>query len=181
MDKNTKNTFLEKNSENVKGVLTSDAFRTYLKIRGKSISFNAKYFSLYLVVILLLLVSALVFASTIKTAYFESSNETEGSLEHINRIKTNYQKNDAIKLEPVNKELSKLFEIPTGMKIVELDFENPMTNGLKVNDIIISISGKNIKNISDFESAINELAEDNIITYTVYRNGVFQDVTPFDE
>ena len=181
MDKDTKTTFSDSSSEKVNGVLTSDSFRTYLKLRGRKIPFNAKYFTLYLVVIILLLVSAFVFASTIKTAYFDSSDETESSLEKINTIKTDYQKNDAIKLEPVNNELSKLFEIPTGMKIVELDFENPMTSGLKVNDIIISISGKDIKNISDFESALNELAEDNFITYTVYRNGVFQDVTPFDE
>ncbi len=181
MDKDTKTLFSDNSSENVNGTLTSDSFRTYLKLHGKKIPFSAKYFTLYLVVILLLLVSVLVFASTIKTAYFDSSNETEEAIEKIKTIKTNYQKNDAIKLEPVNKELSKLFEIPIGMKIVELDFDNPVTNGLKINDIIISISGKDIKNISDFETAINDISEDTFITYTVYRNGVFQDITPFYE
>ncbi len=181
MDKHTQKTFSNEFSENVNGTLTSDSFRTYLKLRGKRSPFNAKHFTLYLVVIVLLLVSALVFASTIKTAYFDSSDEAKESFEKINTIKTNYQKNDAIKLEPVNKELSGLFKIPVGMKIVELNFENPMTSGLRVNDIIISISGKDIKNISDFEEAINELAKDNFITYTVYRNGAYQDITPFDE
>ena len=181
MDKDTKNILDDSSSENVNGVITSDSFRTYLKLRGKRIRFNAKYFSLYLVISLLLLVSVLVFASTIKTAYFDSSDETKESLEKIGTIKTYYQKNDTIKVEPVNSALSGLFEIPVGMKIVELDFENPMTNGLKVNDIIVSIAGKDVKNITDFNSAVDELAEDTFISYTVYRNGVYQTVTPFDE
>ena len=180
MDKDTKNTFSDNSSENINGVFSSDSFHTYLKLREKRISFNAKYFSLYLVVIVLLLVSALVFASTIKTAYFDSSDETKGSLEKINTIKTYYQKNDTIKLEPVNQELSGLFEIPVGLKIIELDLDNPMTNGLKVNDIIVSISGIKVINISDFELAVEELADDYFITYTVYRNGSYKNIIPFE-
>jgi S1-C subfamily serine protease len=56
-----------------------------------------------------------------------------------------------------------------------------LTNGLKINDIIVSISGKDVKNISEFNSAVDELAEDTFISYTVYRNGAYQTVTPFDE
>ena len=181
MDKDTKNAFSDNSVENVNGILTSESFRTYLKLRGKRIPFNLRYFSLSLIVIILLLVSCIIFASTIKTAYFDSSNETKDSFEKINTIKTDYLKNDTIKLEPVNQELSGLFEIPVGMKIVELNSNNPMTNGLKVNDIIVSIFGKDIKSISDFEDALKNIEEDSYVIYTVYRNGTYQTVTTLDE
>ncbi|MBR5322710.1 MAG: PDZ domain-containing protein [Clostridia bacterium] len=168
-------------NKNINGTLTSNSFRTYLKLHEKKHYFNIKYFSLYLVVIILLLVSVLIFASTIKKAYFNSASETKDTFDNINTIKTNYQNNDAIKLEPVSQELSGLFEIPVGMKIVELNSNNPITNGLKVNDIIVSVSGKTIKNFSDFEEAIESLEEENFLIYTIYRNGVYQTIPTLGE
>ncbi len=182
MDKNPKNILGNNTPENVKGVLTSDSFHTYSKLRETKLHFNLKLFALYFVVILLLVISAIIFASTIKTAYFDSSSETEESFDKINTIKSVYQDNDTIKVEPITDELSSLFEIPVGVKIVELDFDNPLFKGLKINDIIVAISGKNIQDISDMDLSaeeLEELRENPFITYTIYRNGIYKTITTF--
>ena len=182
MDNNNK-TLANKDdiSESVNGTLTSESFNTYTKLKNPKRRFNAKIFTLYSVIISLLLASALIFASTIKTAYFSNSNKTSDSNENINTIKTVYEHNDLLRVEPITQELSHLFDIPMGLKIIEISPDTPLFYGLKSNDIIVDISGESVHNIEDINKLVDRLSEDAFITFTVYRNGVYKKISPFED
>lgn len=181
MDKNTKKNFSSETDDGkVNGALSSDSFNIYSKLTRSRPRFDFRVLALYVIVSLLLAISVVIFASAIKTAYFSPPKETEDTIDKINTIKTNYQNNDSIKVEPITNELSILFDIPVGVKIVEIDINNPIFRGLKSNDIIISVSGKKVFNIEQIELAVSELSEEVFITYTVYRNGVYKEINPFE-
>ncbi len=168
-------------SENIKGALTSRSFQTYTLLRNPKKKFNLRVLTLYFFIITLLIASALIFAYTIKTAYSSPKIKTEPDNEYLNTIRSNYENNEIFKVENVSKEISGLFNVPTGVKIVEIDEPSPLYNGLKVNDIIVEISGKSINSIKDMEKIIQHIDENNYIFYTVYRNGVFKTINPYEE
>lgn len=180
LDKNTKKVFEQEiSSENVNGKLTSDSFNIYTKLQNPKQRFNIRIFLVYLLITSLLVASAVIFASTIKTAYFNKGSETEKD-NNINKIRTTYQNSSNLKVETITPELSELFDIPVGVKIIEIENNNPLFNGLKPNDIIVGISGKPIENITQFDTEVAMLGNEIFLTYNIYRNGAFKDIAPFE-
>ena len=168
-------------NEKVIGTQTSESFKVYSKLTDKK-TFNLSMILLYVLLTSLLLSSALIFASSIKAAYFTDSSKkphTE-SESNINTIKSSYQKNGSIKVETVTQEVAGLFGIPTGVKIIELNNEDPFFKGLRVNDIIVEVSGRKISSIEDMGFVDDNLTSDSFIIYTVYRNGAYKTIDPFD-
>lgn len=182
MDKNTK-THLYKNSldENVNAAVTSNSFYTYSKLQNKYNRISAKAVILYSGIAALLLASVLSFAFSIKAAFFNDEKDHSDSINNIETIKAVYQKNDLIKVEKITNELSGLYEIPTGVKILEIDAEHPLLKGLRVGDIVVQISGKSVNSISDMDIIMSTLSEESLVTFTIFRNGVYKTITPFEE
>lgn len=168
-------------NEKVIGPQTSESFKAYSKLTDKK-TFNISMILLYVLLTLLLLSSALIFASSIKAAYFTDSAKTPHaeSESNINTIKSSYQKNDSIKVETVTQEVANLFGIPTGVKIIELNNDDSLFRGLRVNDIIVEVSGRKISNIEDMGFVDDKLTSDSFIVYTIYRNGAYKTIDPFD-
>lgn len=169
-----------KTKENFNAAQTSEKFHIYSGIRDPRKRFDIKVISIYTIVILLLAASALIFASTIKKAFFNTPNETEPSINNIEKLKATSDYNQYIKVENVTGEVASIFGIPTGVKIVELDYDVPIFNGLKMDDIIVKISGNPITSINDMETILPELDEDTLVIFTVYRNGFYKDINPYE-
>lgn len=166
--------------ESFNAVQTSEKFHIYSGIRDPKKRFDIKVITLYTVVIILLTASALIFASTIKTAFFSKADETAPTYSNIDKIKSTSDYNEHIKVENVTDEISSLFGVPTGVKIIDLDRNHPIFNGLKLDDIIVKISGTPIDSIDDMEKILPVLDEDTLVVFTVYRNGFYKDVNPYD-
>lgn len=179
MDKNTKHNG-DKNIEAVKGTVTSESYNTYSAIRDPKKRYSIRTIVLTLVFALLIISSFFVFVNSIKTAYFNKAKETAPVESNLLRVKSEYDTNSFIKIETVTEDISEVFGIPIGVKIVEIASDSPIATGLKINDIIVKISGTKVTNINEFNSALKNLSTDDFITYTVYRNGDFQTVSPFD-
>lgn len=182
MDKNTK-TNLYKNGldENVNAAVTSNSFYTYSKLQKKSKRISAKAIALYSGIAVLLLASVISFAFSIKDAFFSDKENHTDSINNIETIKAVYQKNDLIKVEKITNELAGLYEIPTGVKIIEIDAEHPLLKGLRIGDIVVQVSGKSVNSISDMDNIISTLSEESLVTFTIFRNGVYKTITPFEE
>ncbi len=159
---------------------TSEKFNIYSGIRNPRRSFSIKVIALYSIVILLLTASAAIFASTIKTAFFSSPKETESSHTNLEKIKSTSDYNEYIKVENVTDEIASLFDVPTGVKILEINRDAPIFNGLKLHDIIVKISGTPIDSIDDMEEILPKLDKDMLVIFTVYRNGFYKDINPYE-
>lgn len=64
------------------------------------------------------------------------------------------------------------YGLPQGAAVKEVDPDGPAaTGGLKVNDIITHINGKEITGSSDLVSIVGEAAPGDVLKFTVYRKG----------
>jgi serine protease Do len=93
---------------------------------------------------------------------------------------SSYDSNSFIKIETVTKHIADVFGIPIGVKVIGISEASYISTGLKINDIIVKVSGKPISSINEFNTAINNLSAEEFLTYTVYRNGSYQVVNPYD-
>lgn len=167
--------------QNVNGHTTSESYMAYTVLQEPKRRFNWRVFLIYSFLAVVLVTSALIFLSSIKTAYFSSNSTPEEASYNINTIKSVCDNNESIKVESVTREISENFNIPMGVKIIELDRESPSLAGLKIDDIIVEISGKSVKSIDDIEVLFDRLEEENMITYRVYRNGMYTEINPYEQ
>ncbi|MBR5314954.1 MAG: PDZ domain-containing protein [Clostridia bacterium] len=177
MDNNTNK---HTNNEVVNGKLTSESYNTYSALRNPKQKIDVKSTVLCLVFITALLLSALIFISSIRTAYFNKPSETATEHTFLNKTKSSYDANSLFKFETVTKDISDVFNVPVGVKILNINEETPIATGLRINDIIVKVSGKNITTIDEFNKAINDLSTDDFLIYTVYRNGDYRTISPFE-
>ena len=169
---------LSLNNEVINGQVTSKSYETYSTLCNPKKKYNLKSVLLVLFFTVLLCVSVLVFSQLIKSAYFSNSNETEPSLI---KIKTECDNNDNIKVENVTKEISNVFGIPIGVKIIELSDESIVSSGLRTNDIIVKVNGTNITTIDELNVAMDSVSSGKVITLTIYRNGIYKSIVPYSE
>ena len=168
---------------NINGNVTSESFNTYSSIRNPKNNLRISKILLYLFILLLLVGSALIFVYSIKTAFFTPSVETTDTGANIKTIRTNYDNNEVIKVENVTNELSDLFNVPVGVRIIDFESQNSNFSGLQVNDIIVEVSGIDVSNIDDMDMAVKQsIATDGyVVTYKVYRNGVYTIISPQEQ
>lgn len=176
MDNNAKKSI---HNESVNGQTTSESYNTYSIIRDPKKKYNIRTIILATVISILFLASAFVFFNSLKTVYFSPSHETEAYESKIEKTRSNYQTNDIIKVESVTKDIANVFNIPVGVKIISLK-DDPISEGLEINDIIVKISGQVVENIDDLEKAFEQIETDEFISYLIYRNGSYHTITPFD-
>ena len=171
------------NFENVNGVKTVEGFDEYTRIKNRRFGFDVKLLLIYLLILALLITSACMFASSIYTAYSEETSNLENDSDSaFTKIKAPYQSNNCIKVQPIDSTVSEIYEIPVGLKIIELDNTNPSLNGLRVGDIIISCCGKNVYDIHDlYKNDTLLISEDHWLSYEIFRNGLYKTVSPFEE
>ena len=174
MDKNTRQI-----NEVVNGRTTSKSFKTYSNLRNPRGVFSFRSTIIILSLIILVTASVFVFFNSIKTAYFNKVEQTEEVNTNITRIKSKFDMNDAIKVENVTKKISDVFGIPVGVKVIEISEDSFASSLLKVNDIIVKVSGEDITNIKQLNSIIENSSDDEYLTYTVYRNGIYCEIDPF--
>ena len=164
-------------TENVNGNITSDSFKTYSVITSRRKKTNVCHVLFFGLIFVLVAASLFVFGYSLKNIFIkEDANKIEN--ENIKTISTFFEKNDAIKVELVTKEISEIFNVPRGIKIVELKKVHS-TEGLLVDDIITEISGMEIHCLDDLTRAYKATASKNTpISYKVYRGGSYQTITP---
>lgn len=178
MDNNTNKPSV--NNEVVNGQLTSESYNTYSALRNPRQNFNIKSTILCLVLISSLLLSTIIFIASIRTAYFNRPSESTAGHSVLKKTMSSYDSNSFIKIETVTKDIADVFGIPIGVKVIGISEASYISTGLKINDIIVKVSGKPISSINEFNTAINNLSAEEFLTYTVYRNGSYQVVNPYD-
>ncbi len=166
--------------ENTNGPLTSECFTAYSSLKNSKNKLNIPKIILFFLLTLLLSFSVFIFALNIKRAFFSKVGSVDTYCENLNKIKTKYDNNDNIKVENVTDEIASLFGVPIGVRIVELDSTSLPFTGLKIDDIIVRISGKEVTTIMDINNIVDSLAPDDPLLYTVYRNGVYRTINPYD-
>lgn len=168
---------------NINGNVTSESYNTYSSIRNPKNNLRISKITLYLFISLLLIGSALIFVHSIKTAFFTPSAETVDTGANIKTIRTNYDNNEVVKVENVTNELSDLFNIPVGVRIIDFESQNSNFSGLQVNDIIVEVSGIDVTNIDDMDMAVKQsIATDGyVVAYKVYRNGGYTIINPQEQ
>jgi len=183
LDKNN-NTFSTQNTtENVNGIKTVDGFNTYQSIKNQKFSFDKNLLIVYLVILVLLITSVFVFASSIYTVYSNDDSTTSSDGDSsFTKVKAVYQTNGSLKIQQIDSTIAEIYEIPVGVKIIEIDHTNPLFNGLKVGDIIVSCAGKDVFSINDlnFNTPYAPL-EEHFISYKIFRNGIYRTIIPFEE
>ena len=177
LDKNAKKNY-NSNFEVVNGRITSKSFKTYSNIQNPKNKYNLRTLALLIILTALIIASLLVFANSIKTAYFDDSKETQEINANIEKIKIHLDKNKTIKVENVTKEIADVFGLPVGVKVIEIAEDSLVSSLLKINDIIVKVSGKTITNIDQLNSIIEDSEYDEFLTYTVYRNGTYHIIDP---
>ncbi len=180
LDKNAKRNY-KPNLEVVNGRTTSKSFKIYSNIQNPKNKYNLRTIALLFILTALIIASLLIFANSIKTAYFEDSKETQELNPNIEKIKISLDKNKTIKVENVTKEIADVFGLPIGVKVIEIAESSYVYSLLKVNDIIVKVSGKDITNIDQLNNIIENSEYDELLTYTVYRNGSYREIDPLSE
>ncbi len=117
LDKNAKKNY-NSNFEVVNGRITSKSFKTYSNIQNPKNKYNLRTLALLIILTALIIASLLVFANSIKTAYFDDSKETQEINANIEKIKIHLDKNKTIKVENVTKEIADVFGLPVGVKVI---------------------------------------------------------------
>ncbi len=167
----------------ISGTYTNESYNLYSSISNNPKKANKKGIAFATVIISLIAISSIMFAFSIKSAYFKSGEtDTTNTPETVKSIKTDKDFNNDIKVENITDEISDLYNIPVGIKIVSINsVDNAYFNGLRANDIIVNISGTDVKSLDDATSIIDTLESDGMmITYTVYRNGTYKEISPYE-
>lgn len=167
----------------ISGTYTNESYNLYSSIsdRQKKTFKNSKAFAI--LIISLIAISSIMFAFSIKNAFFkEEEAVSTDTPETVKSIKTDEDFNSDIKVENITDEISALYNIPVGIKIVSVNsIDNEYLNGLRTNDIIVNISGTDVKSFDEATSIINSLQNEGMmISYTVYRNGVYKEIYPYE-
>ena len=178
MDNNTNKPSVS--NEVVNGQLTSESYNTYSALRNPKQNFSLKSTVLCLVLVTSLLLSTVIFIASIRTAYFNRPSESTEGHSFLNKTRTSYDANSFIKIETVTKDIAEVFGVPTGVKIIEFPEISDISTGLKINDIIVKVSGRPVSSIDEFNTVISNLSADEFLTYTVYRNGSYRTINPYD-
>lgn len=129
----------------------------------------------------LLTASAFLFVYSLSRQPDSSDVNNSHTDEKIKIVNTKFENNDSFKVENITGEVASVFDIPVGVKIVELNSDTDMYEGLRINDIIIEVSGEKITCIEDMNDAFEYLySTQDVLSYTVFRNGVYKTITPFE-
>ena len=174
------NKTFKKNSKNekVNGQTTSNSYNTYSSLDKNNKRIHTHTLFSIISVSILLIASIFVFASTIKTAYFNNRSNDEPTKSNLPKTVSKSDKTDILELENVTEDISKIFDIPVGVKIKKINTSSHLSSGLKINDIIVKIAGITISSIDDFNTAVESFEDDITFNYTVYRNGAYKTVDP---
>ncbi len=167
----------------ISGTYTNESYNLYSSISDNPKKANKKGIAFAAIIISLVAISSIMFAFSIKNAYFKSGEtDTTNTPETVKSIKTDENFNSDMKVENITDEISALYNIPVGIKIVSINsVDNDYLNGLRTNDIIVNISGTDVKSFDEATSIINSLQSDGMmITYTVYRNGTYKEIYPYE-
>ncbi len=167
----------------ISGAYTNESYTMYSSLCEKKKKANKAHIALSVLIIALLVISSIVFVLSIKNAFFENTDTGDTtSLDTVKSIKADSKDSGLMKVENITDDISELYNIPVGIKIVSINAEeNNYLNGLRINDIIVNISGTDVTSIEDVTKIINTLQNDSaMISYTVYRNGVYRDIYPFE-
>ncbi len=186
MNKDNRTFFNSSNTEpsdkNIKGALTRESYVTYSSLCPQKRKRNIPKLILYLTIAILIGCSVFIFASQIKKAFFnEKTDESDASNEALNIVKSSYEDYRSLKVEKVTPDISNIFNIPQGVKIIEIENNSFLSNYLKVGDIIVEISGESIYSLDDMNYILENTPFDNIISLRIYRNGVYKTITPYEE
>ena len=165
----------------VNGILTSESYHTYEKIRDPKKLFNFPKIITFTTLFVLLTASALLFVYSISKQPNDLVDNDSNTDEKIKIINTKFENNDSFKVENITYEVASVFNIPVGVKIVELNSDTDMYKGLRINDIITDISGEKITCIEDMNTVFEDIySTQDVLSYTVFRNGVYKTITPFE-
>lgn len=175
MDKNTNRNY-NSDTEVVNGNVTSKSYKIYSEIQDPKKRYNFRSVLLFLPLIVLVVLSVFIFANSIKTAFFDEPKESEELEDSFVTIKIKYDNNDTVKVENVTKEISKVFGIPVGVKIVDISEDLIVESGLRINDIIVRVDNTNVTTIDELNKAIETVNTEDYITYTIYRNGMYKNI-----
>ena len=179
--KNIENFYQDDKKTGVNGILTSESFNTYEKIRDPKKLFNVPKIIMFSTLFVLLTASALLFVYSLSRHPDDSVVNNPKTDEKIKIVNTKFENNDSFKVENITGEVASVFDIPVGVKIVELNSDTDMYEGLRINDIIVDVSGEKITCIEDMNAAFEYLySSQDVLSYTVFRNGVYKTITPFE-
>lgn len=163
--------------EMVNGTVTSDSYKAYASLQSQK---KTPVRKLIFTGLFLALISAAIvtFSFAIKRAYFEDRSDQSGESQKISTIDSYTSYGNYIQVETVTQQISQLFDIPVGLKIISLDLEFPLFTGLQANDIITSLSGTAIETLQDMDDFIKNLEDNSELTFTVFRNGKYHKISP---
>ena len=126
------------------------------------------------------LVSVILLIPTIKKVYFDHSTDAYLKNDINSIVRPQFEYGDSIKVENITKNISELFNVPMGVKVIDIDDSAPIFYGLEINDIIVQVSGKKIANVNDMHQAVSQFSNTEQIVYKIYRNNLYQDIYPSD-
>ncbi len=178
MDKNA-NSYVAHN-EVVNAPLSSRSYNIYSTLRNPKPKLNVKSTALCLVFIASMLLCILIFVLSIRAAYFNRTPNSTTGHTSIVKTKSSYDANPFLKIETVTEEIADVFDIPVGVKVIGFSDDSYVSAGLKINDIIVKVSGEPISSIDEFNNVINSLSAEDIPIYTIYRNGDYKYISPYD-
>lgn len=179
--KSTENFYQNDKKTGVNGIMTSESFNTYEKIRDPRKLFNIPKIIMFSTLFVLLTASAFLFVYSLSRQPDNTASNNSHTDENINIVNTKFENNDSFKVENITGEVASVFDIPVGVRIVELTSDTDMYEGLRINDIIVEVSGEKITCIEDMNIAFEYLySAQDVLSYTVFRNGVYKTITPFE-
>lgn len=160
----------------ISGMVSPDTVDEFSSLKGKKKSKTD-----YLIVssiLLLLVVSIVTFSLYAKFFLVKPANQTDAEISEVfQAFSASYDDGAYMKVENISEDTSRLFNIPTGIKILKIEENTPPFNtGLRVNDIIVEFDGRKIFCINDIKKRASELSSEetpNEILLKVYRNGSY--------
>ncbi len=167
----------------ISGTYTNESYTLYSSISDKPKKALKKSGAFAVLIVSLIAVSSVMFAFSIKNAFFKNDEaDVTNAPETVKSIKTDEGFNSDMKVENITNEISELYNIPVGIKIISVNtVDNEYLNGLRANDIIVNISGTDVTNFEEATNIINSLQNDGMmISYTVYRNGIYKEIKPYE-
>jgi len=167
----------------ISGKYTNESYNMYSSICDAPKKLNKKNIALAMFLVSLIAISSIMFAFSIKNAFFKNDETTvTAAPETVKSIKTDEDFNSDMKVENITDEISQLYNIPVGIKIVSVNaVDNDYLNGLRVNDIIVNISGTDVSTFEEATDIIDSLQDEGMmISYTVYRNGNYKVIYPYE-
>jgi len=168
-------------NESVRGSLSRESYTLYSALCKK------RKKRVYIIPLLITSAAILIASAFICAHYIAEKKDSEdnknsySTSSFINAVTPNIENLQTIKVEVVTNEISDVFNIPVGLRIIELNDKSSIFHGLNVNDIVVTVSGYTVCSISEMMNVIRSLGEEDPLIYNIYRNGEYHSVGPLIE